>query len=98
MYCKVVYSRGNVSYQPGGSKYSTGQVIKGDIYFPTDIIETGPDGFVSLELRFGDLVNVQPERRFKFEQLRCLPDDVYCAVLIDEEYGGIYINVKVGKG
>lgn len=91
---EVVYSKGNVSYFPGGSEYSTGQVIKGDIFFPADVIDTGTDGFLSLELPLGEAINIQPERRFKIEQLRCLPNDAYCPVLIDEEYGRIYTNIK----
>ena len=62
------------------------------------MIETGPDGFVSLDLPIGDNINLQPQSRFSLELLKCLPDNGWCAVLIDDEYGRIYINFKTPGG
>ena len=91
---EVLFLKGDVTYRPDGNEYLSGDVARGDIFSRADIIVTGADGFVSLALPSGDLINVQPDNRVSLDQLRCVPDDANCGVLIHEAHGQIYVNIK----
>lgn len=91
---EVVFSKGDVTYRPDGNEYLSGDVSQGDFFSSADTIVTGTNGFVSLALPSGDFINVQPDTRVSLDQLRCVPDDASCGVLINEAFGQIYVNIK----
>lgn len=95
---KVIFTKCDVSYRPDGNEFLSGLVSKGSTFNQTDIIVTGNDGFISLALPSGDLINLQPESRFQLTQLQCLPNDANCGVLVNEASGQIYVNTKDRDG
>lgn len=61
---------------------------------PGDRIETGPDGFVSLEFSNGSVVNLQPGTSAQLTRLNCLPDDDSCLIEILGESGIMDADVQ----
>ena len=92
-YAIVSYVKGAATYFPAQSQQWKRALVRDDKLFTTDVVETGLDGFVSLELSSGAVINIQPDSKIRLEKLHCLPDDSTCLVIVDIESGKIRSNV-----
>ncbi len=62
------------------------------------VLETGADGFLSLEFSSGSVMNLQPLSLVVLERLNCLEDDDSCIVEIGAERGEVRSEVEVRDG
>ena len=92
-YAVVSYVKGAAMYFPAQSQKWKRALARDDKLFTTDVVKTGPDGFVSMELSSGAVVNIQPDSSIRLDKLHCLPDDATCLVIVDIERGKIKSNV-----
>lgn len=63
-----------------------------------DVVETGDDGFASLEFSSGSVVNLQPDTTASITRLSCLEDDARCVVEIETGSGSMNSNVEARDG
>ncbi len=74
---------------PSESPHWKIELDRHDELFTMDVVETGSDGFVSLEFPSGRMVNIQPDSSVRLEMFDCLTGDTTCLVLVDTESGKI---------
>ena len=62
------------------------------------VLETGDDGFLSLEFSSGSIVNLQPGSRVSLDRLACLEDDDGCLIEIGADRGDVTSEVEARDG
>lgn len=90
----VAFVKGEASYHPASSQQWQRALSRDDKLFTTDVVKTGTDGYVSLKLSSGTVVNIQPNSTVQLNRLNCLPDDDDCIVTLDVEEGQLDSNVS----
>ncbi len=65
---------------------------------PGDVIETGPNGFMSLEFSNGSAVNLQPESSATLQQLQCLEEYDNCLIEIETTTGELTSDINRRDG
>ncbi len=60
----------------------------------TDVIRTGDNGFVSLAFEVGTVVNIQPKSDLELQQIRCLPGDESCTLIMRATRGEFSSDVN----
>lgn len=60
----------------------------------TDVIRTGDNGFVSLAFEVGSVVNIQPNSDLELQQIRCLPGDASCTLIMRATQGEFSSDVN----
>jgi len=96
-YAVVVYTHGAATRTSDG----TGEPISlagDDRIYPTDIIETGVDGFASISFQNGSVVNLQPATRVQLIHLGCLSADKTCFIDIAAPAGNLDTDVRSRDG
>jgi len=61
---------------------------------PGDLIDTGDNGFVSIEFSSGSVINLQPSTVAILNRLNCLPSDDSCIIDIQTVRGKVTSNVQ----
>jgi len=61
---------------------------------PGDLIDTGDNGFVSIEFSSGSVINLQPSTIAVLNRLNCLPSDDSCIIDIQTIRGKVTSNVQ----
>lgn len=62
--------------------------------YPGDLIDTGLNGFASIEFSSGSVINLQPNTQAKINRLNCLPTDDSCVIDIKTFRGKVTSNVQ----
>ena len=62
------------------------------------VLETGEDGFLSLEFSSGSVVNLQPVTRVTLERLNCLDGDDSCLIDLAAERGDVTSEIEGRDG
>lgn len=62
--------------------------------YPGDLIDTGNNGFASIEFSSGSVVNLQPNTEAQINRLNCQPMDDSCVIDIKTLRGKVTSNVK----
>lgn len=88
---RVVFVKGRVT-KNGDPLEADGTIETGDM------VETGDDGFVSLEFESGSVVNLQPGSSSTLERLSCLEVDDSCVIEIDTLRGAMSSDVQSRDG
>lgn len=87
----IIFAKGDVTVNGAG-------VDENRPVAPGDLIETGFDGFISLEFANGSAVNVQPETSVTVQELRCLEADALCIIGIETTNGEVISDVEGRDG
>ena len=61
--------------------------------YPGDLIDTGSNGFASIEFSSGSVINLQPNTEAKINRLNCQPTDDSCVIDIKTFRGKVTSNV-----
>lgn len=78
------------------SDYSNVELIplsRNSEVYPGDLINTGNNGFTSIEFSSGTVINLQPNTEAKINRLNCLPADERCVIDIKTLRGKVTSNV-----
>ncbi len=97
-YATVAYVKGNSVVHVAGSNVAVMPIETGQRIYTTDVIVTDNDGFVSVTLSNGSVINVQPESRAVLAELSCMPRDSECAFLMDSQGGSVSADVQTREG
>lgn len=65
--------------------------------YPDDVIDTGQNGFVSIQFSSGSVINLQPDTEAKINRLNCQPTDDSCVIGIETRRGKVTSNVLTRK-
>ncbi|MFK8077793.1 MAG: FecR domain-containing protein [Granulosicoccus sp.] len=87
----------NIDQAPQQSEYSSSQMVslsRDSEVFPGDLIDTGTNGFASIEFSSGSVINLQPNTEARLNRLNCLPADDSCVIDIRTIRGKVTSNVK----
>ncbi len=87
----------NIDLGPQHSEYSDVQMVslsRNSEVFPGDLIDTGANGFASIEFSSGAVINLQPNTEARLNRLNCLPADDSCVIDIRTIRGKVTSNVK----
>ena len=90
----VAFTKGETRLKVAGSLFTTRPLEADAKIYSTDVIVTGKDGFVSLQLSNGSTLNVQPSSEISLRTLQCLPQDAECEVNIDSSAGSVAADVE----
>jgi hypothetical protein len=69
-------------------------LIRNSEVYPGDVINTGKNGFASIEFSSGSVINLQPNTEAKLNQLNCLPTDDSCVIDVRTLRGKVTSNVQ----
>jgi hypothetical protein len=69
-------------------------LIRNSEVYPGDLIDTGENGFASIEFSSGSVINLQPNTKAKINRLNCLPTDDSCVIDIRALRGKVTSNVQ----
>ena len=87
----VVFAKGEVTLD--------GAPLRDDAEIgPGAVIETGADGFLSLEFASGTVVNLQPGSLVTLARLNCLEGDDSCLIELDAARGDLTSDVESREG
>lgn len=93
-FAMVAFAKGDATLKVAGSRITTRPIEADNKIYSTDVIVTGKNGFVSLQLSNGSVLNVQPSSEISLRTLQCLPDDAECKVNIDSSAGSVAADVE----
>lgn len=96
-FAAVSYVKGKVLYRPAGGRSWERQLERKDHVYDSDVLETADDGFVSLALESGTIINVQPNSLVVIENIQCQIDDSECSVNLKADKGEIKSTVVNSK-
>ncbi|MEM7258744.1 MAG: FecR domain-containing protein, partial [Pseudomonadota bacterium] len=86
-YGRIAYVKGDVTHKQ--TDLVVNPPAKGTQVYQGDIIQTGPDGFISLTFKSGARVHVQPESRVVVKNIDCLTDDSNCVISLTATEGQV---------
>lgn len=62
--------------------------------YPGDLIDTGSNGFASIEFSSGSVINLQPNTEAQINRLNCQPQDDSCVIDVKTFRGKVTSNVQ----
>ncbi len=93
-FATVAYVKGGATLHVAGSRNTIRELAADFRVYSTDEIVTAEDGFVSLLLSNGSVLNIQPSSTLSLKILQCLPDNPACNVELGSSSGSVDADVK----
>ena len=90
-FATVIFAKGEVSK-------NAEPVKRDDKVYLNELIQTGKDGFASLQFASGSVVNLQPLTHAKLEKLNCLETDDSCLIMLHSAQGEVSSDVQRRDG
>ncbi len=88
---RVAYVKGDVVHKQ--TDLVVNPPARGSQVFRGDIIQTGPDGFISLTFKSGARVHVQPDSRIIVNDIDCITDQSECIIALQATEGQVSSEV-----
>lgn len=88
-FAQVAFVKGVAEYSPMDSQHEKRELVKNDKLYASDVVKTGPMGFLSLTLSSGAIVNLQPSSHVRLEERQCQAAEEICLVVVDIESGKV---------
>ena len=97
-FASVAFVKGKAELRVAGSLSTVRPVAVDDKIYTTDVIVTGKNDFVSLQLANGTVFNVQPTSEVSLKTLQCLAEDSTCDVGLESAAGSVTADVEKRDG
>jgi len=90
-FATVIFAKGKVTKNAEPLK-------RDDKVYLNELVETGSDGFASLQFASGSVINLQPLTHAKLEKLNCLDTDDSCLIRLHSAQGEVSSDVQRRDG